>query len=254
MQITDPHISTPISWTTVFRRVKDDSDGNPRFYVKGTRSHLFAYDGDFRTHKVLNKIFTYFEGENGKPSWDRSDSPMNVAEYSYNGFLPDEEDDLFLDEDDVLVEKVEDDSIPLNSPPACPRDNGAMEKGLQQLKGSLARILPAPAQWDVAKAQPFIRTALDRQNLTQRPRLQGRCAWSAYQQMERTRWPRRLRHEIFEWIKRHAECRISQMEKNDQQVFASAWRWAALTWLRCQGLVVVSQNKCVTPFFDPIYS
>lgn len=138
--------------------------------------------------------------------------------------------------------------IPLNSPRACPRYNGAIEKGLRHLKASLPRVLPTPVYWDLDQTIPVIQTAVDRGNLLSRPRLKGRAPLEVYQRDRRRSWSRRGREEIFVWIKIHADDMMKEMEKTDQQSYQRAWRAAVLTWLRCQGLVTVSEPKSVTPF------
>ena len=70
-----------IPWTSIFSRSSSE-EGVPRFYVKGTRSHLFGYDGYMETHKPLNQIFEFLGGYN-KHNWDGSDSPMNVSSMQY---------------------------------------------------------------------------------------------------------------------------------------------------------------------------
>lgn len=67
-------------WRTVFSRVRDDPNGLPRFYVKGSRAHLFDYDGYQGRHEFLNRILEFF-GEN-RSRWKVSDSPLNVSSYS----------------------------------------------------------------------------------------------------------------------------------------------------------------------------
>lgn len=69
------------TWTSIFSRSLSE-EGVPRFYVKGTRSHLFGYDGYMETHKPLNQIFEFLGGYN-KHNWDGSDSPMNVSYMQY---------------------------------------------------------------------------------------------------------------------------------------------------------------------------
>lgn len=70
------------NWRCIFTRVKDDSAGLPRFYIRGTKAHLLAYDGYTGTHQVLNKIFLFMGGHD-KNAWTESDSPMNVSTYEY---------------------------------------------------------------------------------------------------------------------------------------------------------------------------
>jgi len=144
--------------------------------------------------------------------------------------------------------------IPLNSPRACPRYNGAMENGVRILKASLPRVLPTPDRWELPQTIPVIHRAVDRNNGLVRPRLKGRSPLQFYQQQARPRWTLRQRHEIFDWLKSHAEEKMKEMEKRDQQSYQRAWRAAVLAWLRCQGLVTVSEPKSVTPFSAPLDS
>lgn len=139
--------------------------------------------------------------------------------------------------------------IPLNSPRACPRYNGAIEKGLRELKASLKEHLPVPEQWEPSQIRPFILAGLCQENLKPRRRLHGQSAQAVYHGRPRLRWNRRERHNIFEWMKSHSEAIVKKMKRQDQQSQQRAWRAAALTWLRRQGLITVSQNqKTVTPF------
>jgi hypothetical protein len=139
--------------------------------------------------------------------------------------------------------------IPLNSPRAYPRYNGAIEKGLRELKASFEICLPVPPQWEPGQLRPFILAGLCQENLKPRRRLHGQCAQTVYHERTRMRWTKRQRHEIFEWLREHSEGIVNKLESNDQQNRQRAWRAAALTWLRRQGLITLSQNqKTVTPF------
>jgi len=109
-------------------------------------------------------------------------------------------------------------------------------------------VLATPDRWDLPRTIPVIQTAIDRNNLLARPRLRGRCPLEVYQQDPRRGWSRRQRQEIFVWIKTRADDMMREMEKRDQQSYRRAWRAAVLAWLRCQGLVTVSEPKSVTPF------
>ncbi|HLS28597.1 MAG TPA: hypothetical protein VK041_08090 [Opitutales bacterium] len=76
------------NWRTVFSRVRDDSNGLPRFYVRESRAHLFEYNGYEHRHEMLNRILKFF-GEN-RARWKVFDSPMNVSSYSlYQIYDPD---------------------------------------------------------------------------------------------------------------------------------------------------------------------
>ena len=163
-------------------------------------------------------------------------------------FLKRDNGSLFNDEhvDELLAQRG---VIPLNSPKAYPRYNGAIEKGLQELKKNLNEHLPVPESWDPSQIRPFILAGLCQENIKPRRRLHNQNAQAVYHERPRLRWSRRERNKIFEWIKNRSEDMMKTMERKDQQSWQRAWRAAALTWLRRQGLITVSQNKTtVTPF------
>ena len=85
-------------WRSVFSRVKDSDEGEPRFYIRGTRSHLFAYDGYSGMHENLNKIIDFLGG-NKKSFWEGSDSPLNISTYEYV--------DFFISDDDESNDRLE---------------------------------------------------------------------------------------------------------------------------------------------------
>ena len=72
--------------------------------------------------------------------------------------------------------------------------------------------------------------------------------------LDRPPYSRRDRLATFEWIRVHAIDRISQLEKIDQRSVNAAWRHAAESWLRCQGLIVVSINMKVLPNYPLKYA
>jgi hypothetical protein len=76
------------NWRSVFTRVGDSDDGQPRFYIRGSRSHLFEYDGYMGTHPKLNEILDFLGG-NEKSNWIASDSPMNISTYEYLDYFCD---------------------------------------------------------------------------------------------------------------------------------------------------------------------
>jgi hypothetical protein len=81
---------TKSCWRAVFSRVNDDEDGQPRFYIRGTREHLFAFDGYMATHQNLNEILEFL-GSN-TVIWAGSGSPMNVSSYEYVDYFDPDED------------------------------------------------------------------------------------------------------------------------------------------------------------------
>jgi hypothetical protein len=77
--------------------------------------------------------------------------------------------------------------------------------------------------------------------------LHQHTACEAYHHQPHAHYTKRERLAIFEWIRIHAKDRIQQLEKIDQRSVRAAWRRAAETWLRCQGLITVSINPKVLP-------
>lgn len=137
--------------------------------------------------------------------------------------------------------------IPLNSPAYYPKYNGAVEKGIRDLKDALGECLPQAARWQPRQLRPYIVAVQHTLNCRPRRSLQGHTSCEAYQQQPRHRYNRRRRLATFGWIRIHAKDRIQQLEKTDHRSLNAAWRHAAETWLRCQGLISVSINKKVLP-------
>jgi transposase InsO family protein len=162
---------------------------------------------------------------------------------------------LFLKRDNgsplnhVAVDRVLADNgvIPLNSPAYYPKYNGAVEKGIRDLKDALGECLPRAVHWKPKQLRPYILAVHHTLNCRPRRSLQGHTSCEAYQQQPRHRYNRRLRLATFGWIRIHATDSIHQLEKTDHRSLNAAWRHAAETWLRCQGLISVSINKKVLP-------
>lgn len=145
--------------------------------------------------------------------------------------------------------------IPLNSPCRYPQYNGAMERGIRDVQAALGCCLPAaPSRWDPAALTPYIRAVQHELNCRPRRSLRGRSAAEAYHHRQRARYSRRARLAAFEWIRLHALDRINQLEKVDRRSVLAAWRAAAETWLRCQGLITLSINHNVLPHLPRIYA
>jgi transposase InsO family protein len=137
--------------------------------------------------------------------------------------------------------------IPLNSPAYYPKYNGAVEKGIRDLKDALGECLPQAVRWQPKQLRPYIMAVHHALNCRRRRSLQNHTSNEAYQQQPRHRYSRRSRHATFGWIRTHAKDSIEQLEKTDHRSLNAAWRHAAETWLRCQGLITVSINKKVLP-------
>jgi transposase InsO family protein len=139
--------------------------------------------------------------------------------------------------------------IPLNSPGYYPKYNGAIEKGIREMKEALGECLAPAVRWQPNQILPYILAVHHALNCKPRRILQGHTACEAYQHQPRHRYSLRQRLATFGWIRVHANDRIQQLEKIDRRSLNAAWRHAAESWLRCQGLITVSINKKVLPNF-----
>jgi len=143
--------------------------------------------------------------------------------------------------------------IPLNSPARYPRYNGAIEKGIREIKIALGECLVRPTLWQPSAVAPYILAVQHALNCRPRRSLHGHTACEAYHHQSHARFKKRERLAIFEWIRIHAIDRINQLEKINHRNVLAAWRLAAETWLRCQGLITVSINQNVLPNLPRIY-
>ncbi len=144
--------------------------------------------------------------------------------------------------------------IPLNSPAYYPKYNGAVEKGIREMKAALGECLPQAIRWQPKQIRPYLLAVHHALNCRPRRSLHGHTACEAYQHQPRHRYNRRLRLASFGWIRIQAKDRIQQLEKIDHRSLNAAWRHAAETWLRCQGLITVSINKKVLPNYPLKYA
>ena len=138
--------------------------------------------------------------------------------------------------------------IPLNSPAHYPPYNGGIEKGIRELKESLHDCLPGtPRTWEPEAVANFANAAAHLRNCVTRRSLGHHSAAETYHHAARCRFGRRERHTIFEWIKSRSNETMQKMDRLDHRSIRAAWRHAAETWLRCQGLISLSVNGKVLP-------
>jgi transposase InsO family protein len=137
--------------------------------------------------------------------------------------------------------------IPLNSPAYYPRYNGAIERGIREVQDALGTCLVRPVRWQPKAVLPYLVAVQHALNCKPRRVLHQHTACEAYHHQPHAHYAKRERLAIFEWIRVHANDRINQLEKIDQRSVHAAWRRAAETWLRCQGLITVSINQKVLP-------
>jgi transposase InsO family protein len=125
--------------------------------------------------------------------------------------------------------------LPLNNPPHFPRYNGAMEKGIRDFKTALAkRQLPA-ANAPAALALTVACTAF-------------------HDPTQRLRWTKRQRQTIFRLLFQRFADMIGNTANENHPSPATLWRVNVESWLRCQGLIVIRQNKKVSTNFPKIWS
>jgi transposase InsO family protein len=225
-----------LAWAVDATELHRDQDGH-KLYIHAARDlcSRFGFDPSSATQSngptIAGYIETLFQ-QHGAPLFLKRDngSPFN--------------DDVV----DAVLSRYG--VIPLNSPPHYPQYNGAIENGMLQIQTALGDWPASPSVWKPDEIAPYL-TAVQRE-LNCRPRrsLDGRSACEIYYQQRHARYGKSDRLAVFEWIKIHAIDRIKRLEKVDQRSAHAAWRAAAESWLRCQGLITVSVNNKVLPRFS----
>jgi hypothetical protein len=85
--------------------------------------------------------------------------------------------------------------------------------------------------------------------------LQGRTACAVFHDGDqRHRWTLLQRKEIFRLLLQQFGAMIEKTANGPQPGPATLWRVNVESWLRCQGLMVVRQNKTVSTTFQKIWS
>jgi hypothetical protein len=133
--------------------------------------------------------------------------------------------------------------LPLNSPPACPRYNGSMERGMRDLKAALDEQRRLSLVRGISMA---LEVELVTHQLNHRPRrsLGGLTPCQVYHDPHRRlrlHAPVRDRifREIFEQFWQCAQC-MPQRTRHDLN---AAWRWIVEDWLRRQRWITVRDNR-----------
>lgn len=137
--------------------------------------------------------------------------------------------------------------LPLNNPPYYPRYNGAMEKSIRDFKAALdqRQQLTGTVPKDLALAVEV--TAHDL-NHRRRRCLQGRTACAVFHdESQRLRWSKRQRQTIFRLLLQEFGAMLGKTPDDAQHRPATLWRLTVESWLRCQGLITVQQNKKQKP-------
>jgi hypothetical protein len=138
--------------------------------------------------------------------------------------------------------------IPLNSPPYYPPYNGGIEKSILELKEILTPCLPQhPRAWNPDGIGPFVNAISHLKNCRPRRSLGQHSAAEFYHHQSRSHFGKRERHATFEWIKSHSNATMKKMDKLDRHSIDAAWRLSVESWLRCQGLIILTLNGKVLP-------
>ena len=133
--------------------------------------------------------------------------------------------------------------IPLNSPVHYPRYNGAVENGIGEARRLLRWLQYAPPRWQPEALAPYVRAAYQEMNYRPRRCLAGRCAAAVYHESRGRHFSDTERQAALVWIARRACVIFQHRRSRGRRSFDAAWRQAAESWLRCQGLITVVINQ-----------
>lgn len=141
--------------------------------------------------------------------------------------------------------------IPLNSPPYYPPYNGGIENGIRELKTAWMKALPQPWPDSLEFISKTAQAVAHHRNCLPRRCLNG-CSATQEFYTEPARFTRRERHQIFQWIYLRWSEIMNHMENVNRSTARAVWREVVVSWLRCQGLIDVTQNQKLLPHFVAI--
>jgi hypothetical protein len=95
--------------------------------------------------------------------------------------------------------------------------------------------------------RPFTRAAAHLRNSHPRRSLGRHTPAQAYAHHARSRFTMRDRFKTFQWITSRATGILKENQSTDRRSVRAAWRIAAESWLRCQGLITIKINNHVLP-------
>ena len=137
-------------------------------------------------------------------------------------------------------------AMPLNSPPAYPKYNGAEERGQGELKTELKRHLAGVEGWTLDSIAPFAHAAAGDLNHMNRKVLKGSHACHVHATTSIT-FTMNERKKIYAWIMNRRE---SILESGGKSVSPeTAWRVAAVRWLSENELINITAAEKVSPCF-----
>jgi transposase-like protein len=141
--------------------------------------------------------------------------------------------------------------IPLNSPSYYPPYNGSIENGIRELKTAMLQALPQPWPDSLEFINQTAEAVAQHRNCRPRRVLHGCSAMQEFYTAP-ARFTRRERHQIFHSLDLRFSEIINRMENVNRSTARAVWREVVVSWLRCQGLIDVTLNPKLLPYFPPI--
>ena len=147
---------------------------------------------------------------------------------------------------DVLVKYS---VIAIDSPFYYPQYNGSIEKNQDLLKLELNRLLQCTLTRPGEHFEVYLNNAINNLNHNPKRRLKGINPCRAYFGYNKTKYYKRERRTIYDWILEHTASILKHMEDQQSIDKATAFRVACVTWLRNNGLITISKKEKVLPLF-----
>lgn len=143
--------------------------------------------------------------------------------------------------------------IALNSPPYYAQYNGFMEWSQRELKGEMANVLTG-LNPDLDLVQQAADFSLGKCNQHPRPCLQGQTSDMIFEARHSAMkaYTLQRRREVYGEIMTLAMKIMARGNGDDRLTEQAAWRIAAETWLRREGLITISVAGNVLPYYDPL--
>jgi len=182
--------------------------------------------------QVAMRLEKEFE-ENGSPLILKRDTGSNLNHADVNN---------------VLAEYY---VIPLNSPTYYPPYNGAVERAQRELKEGMVERGMRGRNPSLELIQLSAENVVYQLNHKVRRVLDGSRACAAFSVgiKNSQAYNKRQRKEIFDRIVAMAAETLSKIGKTGHRAEQAAWRMAIETWLQENGLITVSRNGKVLPYF-----
>jgi len=146
--------------------------------------------------------------------------------------------------------------IPLDSPPACPRYNGAIEHAQGEIQAELERrLLDAPTQGRLPHIRAYVDCAMHALNHRARRSLNGKNACTVFHSGARHAMiSLRKRKEVGDEIIKLTSRFLDGIADATVATARWAWRLAVETWLVDYGAISLSKDRVLPDFPEPMLS